>query len=161
MRKGIPHIPLRNPKPGRQMIGRSETFEDVPLRYDGNERGIARQAGFWPTPRIIVGPAFFALDEHEQTAVLYHELHHVRNHHLETRWLFLFFFWTRRIRLKIHKQELSADAFAVSKGYGVELLRVVKRATQNGPFYPDLDFRISHLLKRIKEHENVKAVWAA
>jgi hypothetical protein len=161
MRKGIPHIPLPNPRPGRQMIGKDESFEGVRLVYDPKCSCIAQQKGFWPTSYIAVGPRWFELDEDEQNGVLYHELHHVQSRHNEIRWLMVFFFWVPSWQRKIHKQELSADAFAVSKGYGVALLRAIKRIRPDGPFYPAFDYRCAHLVKRIKEQDDVKAVWAA
>ncbi len=115
----------------------------IPLKHDPTVH-LAQAHGIGRRGWIGVSDAFFLLTGREQRAVLLHEEAHLRGHHLVKRLLFLPLFWTPWGMKLAVKQELEADAFAASCGFGAELLRVVRRYP-SGHYYPDKNARIAHL----------------
>ena len=64
--------------------------------------------------------------------------------------------WIPWVRKWAHRQELAADRFAAENGYGVDMLKFIRRfETESGEFYPSRHERVAHLLQRIKEQFHV------
>lgn len=129
-------VSLRDP-PHEPALELSELL-GLPIRYKPDCNRIAKACGFWPAKYLEVGPQWFRLSEGERMAVLLHEAGHALKWHSEIRALLIPIFWTRFAVRVVHRQELEADAFAVSKGYGVQLLRFLTRFRhcEPGEHYP-------------------------
>ncbi len=117
---------------------------------------MAKASGFFFNRRIVIGPAFYGLPKRQQDAVLAHEEGHCRGWHFELRLLMLPLFWTRWAQKLAIRQELAADAYAVQRGFGVELLHFLAHDS-GGEFYPCPALRARVLRRRIKEHRDASA----
>lgn len=109
---------------------------------------VAQARGIWPFKRIVVGHQWYWLSERERMAVLLHEVGHCKLFHMEKRVAMLWVLLTRPELAKAvcREQEMEADEFAVSRGYGVELRAFVCRShAEQGPFYPDRKERLRNL----------------
>lgn len=127
----------------------------VPLEYDNNSRHIAHASGIWPFKRIIVGPGWFSLSHREQMAVLLHEVWHCKRWHLEARVIMLPFFAARWWIRVCKRQELSADAFVVRQGYGIELCQFLSRIhATTDDYHPSIIERRQRMFTLLKEHQH-------
>lgn len=130
----------------------------VPVVFDFDSDAMARARGVWPFKRIVVGPLFLDLAPREQMAVLLHEAGHCIHLHMEQRLLWLPLFWTERVARMAQDQEIEADAFAATEGYGAELAHVICRYHHDdGTYYPPIEQRVDHLMKRIRERLHAAA----
>jgi len=116
----------------------------LPIRFDAKAQ-LAQAHGFGMRRGWIgVGEGWYELTSRERHAVLLHEEAHLRGHHLLWRLLLLPLIWTPWAKALAVRQELEADAFAAEQGYGVDLLRVIRRYP-SGHYYPTKHERITHL----------------
>jgi len=92
---------------------------------------------------VVVGPAFWALSESEQVAILVHEIGHLRKLHVFSRLLLIpvLLCFPRVARRIAREQELSADRFAALHGHALPLLRFLTRVRGD----PDRSARIAQL----------------
>jgi hypothetical protein len=152
VRAGIEHIHIA-PTPAqidRGYLG--AVFYEVPVVFNPRV-AVAEARGFWPLKRIVIGTAFAFLDWHMQRAVLLHELWHCRRFHMEQRLAMLPFCWLRRVRDYAMQQELDADAFVASHGFGPEMINVIRLYHfGGGDFHPSPDVRIAALHKEIEAY---------
>jgi hypothetical protein len=132
--------------------------EGYTVLYDNEYRGLAQAHGIWPMKWVTVGASWFALDVRARVAVILHEAGHNRRWHKEKRLFFVLLYllpslfmpeaWTmRKLRGVSVAHEREADEFAKSKGYGLDLLRGLARASAGecGEFHPSLDERAAWL----------------
>lgn len=118
----------------------------IPIEIDHKLSTVSRIKGIWPFRRIVVGPKYFVLGDHEKTAVLLHEVAHCQRWHLEMRFALLPVCWMKAIQRLCREQEFTADRFAAECGYAEELSAVLRRLKQpHGPLYPSNDERIARL----------------
>ena len=120
----------------------------IPVFYDPKLKNISDSRGLWRWKKIVVGPAFFRLDEREAGAVLLHEAGHVKLRHLEKRltMLWLVLISPQKLLRICVEQEFEADRFAARCGYGADLTRLFHRlAREPQMFHPSLDERIARL----------------
>ena len=130
---------------------RIDTICGVPVHYS-SEAGVARAIGLWPRKRILVGPLWFALPPSERQAVLYHEAKHCLAFHMEIRLLLVPLCWLGSVRRLAQRQELAADRHAADNGYGMEMLRFVRRMQDvDDEFYPSVHDRCAHLSRYLRE----------
>lgn len=94
---------------------------------------------------ILVSPQFCDLPSGQQWALLLHEYGHLHFKHRVIRWLTLPVFWTKYAARMWHRQECEADKYAVSGGYGAELVAFLLH--YNNPLVLDRIGRIHQLLQ--------------
>ena len=125
----------------------------LPVAYNPRCNRIAKARGFWPLKSIEVGDSWFELDYDERMAVLLHEAGHALKWDAEVRLLLIPIFWTKFAVRIVHRQELAADAFAVSNGYGVQLLRFLSRFrnVDPGEHHPNYFVRARNIHRLLKE----------
>jgi hypothetical protein len=101
---------------------------------------------------IVVGNAWFLLSGGEQWAVLLHEVGHLEKNHFWKRLLWLPLCWTKRAERMAQLQELEADHYVITKGYGLELLRFFRRALHlpQGDFHPNMALRYLYVEEKLK-----------
>lgn len=75
----------------------------------------------------LVDPEFWTLPAGERMAVIAHEAGHVYHKHLWRRLVLAWFMGRDELRAFYHHQELQADAFAASMGYGAQLAAFLAR----------------------------------
>ena len=122
--------------------------EGIVVRFDEDFPGVAESRGIWPFKRIVVGARFFHMHGSTQRAVLLHEAGHCKLFHMERRILALpaLFLNPGFANDLCVRQELQADKFAADKGFGVELLALIRRMEgDHGRFYPSRERRIAQL----------------
>ncbi len=137
----------------------------IPIRFDPYETNTAMAHGPWWNRYITVSPKWLELDQRTQYAIVLHEAKHCRSWHKEQRALgflilclpLLLMPWRVSVGIALSfilfsvieewfaRQELDADQFAAEQGYGLELLRWVKKHPYNAPFYPSFDKRCKSL----------------
>jgi len=128
----------------------------VPVRVDRfpKREFIAEARGVWPFKRIVVSPHFLMMHPTYQRAVLAHEAGHCKHFHFEKRILALPFLiltpaWIREFA---HDQEIEADAFAATQGYGLELAAMLdQHVFGESDFYPSNATRSSRLREMCHE----------
>ena len=110
---------------------------------------ISESVGIWPFQRIEVGAGWKALPARIQTAVLLHEVGHLRKNHQAKRLLNILtaVFARDRFNAMCRAQEFEADAYAKQCGFGEELAALYTALIHTGQDarYPSMDSRIAEL----------------
>lgn len=151
---------------------------NVRIRYNPKFRGSAEVAGFWPFRRIVTGPRFEAMPGPIQRAVISHELGHCRGFHSELRLLLcialpvpllIVLSWQTIVALILtlamivgaqylaHAQEYAADRYAIKRGDGMALLRLLQQAPAKpwwDFFHPEHTERSERIMRLLKEKAN-------
>jgi Zn-dependent protease with chaperone function len=148
MRRGIKFRPVSVD------VHAPECFHGIPVEVDRKSPLIADSRGIWPFKRIVLGESWHFFPPREREAVLYHEVGHCKFFHLEKRLALLPLLFLRPAlvtQISI-AQELEADRFAAERGFGVELLSVLRKlGGKEGQFYPTFERRAEALRAVIKE----------
>jgi Zn-dependent protease with chaperone function len=148
MRKGVKFRPISVD------VAPPEKYLGIRLAVDRTSKLMADSRGIWPFKRIVLGASWFLFSPREREAVLCHEAAHCKLFHLEKRMLLipLLFLRPALVTEISIAQELEADRFAAERGFGVELLDVLRKlGGKEGQFYPSFERRAEALRKIIKE----------
>ena len=118
------------------------------IHFDPEYGGYAYIKGLWLWRRIYVGHRFVSLPDREQMAVILHEVGHCRLWHIERRLPRLLVFGRIACAAYLQRQELEADAYVASRGYGADLAKVLRCI--NGPDQTFRSERIALLEEAVK-----------
>jgi len=154
MRRGIKYEPISNC--GVDRIPDDYACDGYPVFYLEGLTIIAH-AMTLPYKHIIVGPSFFVLTGGEQWAVLLHEAGHLAKNHFWKRVLWVPLCWTKAAERMAQLQELEADRYVITKGYGPALLQFFRRVMflPRSDFHPDVALRCVHAEERMKNAQAI------
>lgn len=100
-----------------------------------------------PFGRMTIEPAFYALPNVQQMAVMVHEAGHKARGHLWKRFIARFILSPAAYSAFLHRQEFEADAFAKRYGHASALANVLRRYPEPESFtHPASKERIARLL---------------
>lgn len=131
-------------------------FLGVPVHTTDEPEVVAHSRGIWPWKKIVVGPLWHKLNLAEQTAVLLHEFGHVKMFHVEQRIALIPLLWTRWVKNIVSEQEFRCDEYAAACGFGVEMVRVIRRihGDDAADWHPHPGARIVRLMKVIDRYNH-------
>lgn len=131
-------------------------FLGVPVHMTDDVDIVAQARGIWPWKKIVVGPVWHTLATDLRTAILLHEIWHVKMFHVEQRLLMIPLYWTKWVRRIVEEQEFRCDAHAAECGFGLEMARVIRRIHAQDPseWHPKPGTRILRLMKAIDRYNH-------